>query len=104
MWPFTVFRIEDKSMEPYLKSGDYVIVNKIAYAFKNPVKNDVVVLKHRNRFLVKRVGKILEDRYFVKGDNVKSSKDSRHFGPVDKKSIVGKVLFISARPVSPTSR
>ncbi|HLC59288.1 MAG TPA: signal peptidase I [archaeon] len=94
MWPFTVFRVEDKSMEPYLKSGDYVVINKMSYSFKNPAKGDVIVFKHVDKFLVKRIGKIIEDGYFVRGDNVKLSNDSRHFGPIDKKSIVGRVVKI----------
>jgi signal peptidase I len=34
-----------------------------------------------------------DSEYYVLGDNRNSSKDSRSFGPVDKKLITGRVLF-----------
>jgi signal peptidase I len=36
------------------------------------------------------------DEYFVLGDNSKCSLDSRHFGPVRRSAIVGKVFYIYA--------
>ncbi|MBI4010015.1 MAG: signal peptidase I [Candidatus Aenigmarchaeota archaeon] len=90
------FRIEDRSMEPTLKSGDYIIVNKLAYVFGKPSKGDVIVFKdpkEKNKFLVKRVSKIISNKYFVVGDNKRYSQDSRHFGPINKNLIVGKLLM-----------
>jgi nickel-type superoxide dismutase maturation protease len=88
------FRVEDTSMEPTLKPGDYVIVNRLAYLFGKPSKNDVIVLKHpqqKEKFLVKRIAEIRDSEYFVLGDNTEFSKDSRHFGPIKRNMIVGKV-------------
>ncbi len=34
-----------------------------------------------------------DDEYFILGDNRIVSKDSRYFGPVTKKEIMGKVIF-----------
>ncbi len=36
---------------------------------------------------------LTDNEYYVLGDNRNASKDSRSFGPVDKKYITGKVLF-----------
>lgn len=89
------FKIADRSMEPAFKSGDYVFVSKLAYVFGNPSKDDVVVLKHpkeKEKFIIKRISLVTNsDEYYVIGDNRSFSQDSRHFGPVKKNSIVGKV-------------
>jgi signal peptidase I len=37
--------------------------------------------------------KLLDNEYFVMGDNRNSAKDSRSFGPVGKSSILGRVAF-----------
>lgn len=34
-----------------------------------------------------------EDEYFVLGDNIEKSYDSRHFGPIKKDDILGKVIW-----------
>ncbi len=95
MWPLSRFRIDDNSMSPALSPGDYVLVNRWAYAFRLPSVGDVVVLRpptSRDRFLVKRVARITDSGgVFVLGDNAERSQDSRHFGPVSRHHIVGKV-------------
>lgn len=97
MFPIARFKVEDKSMEPNFKSGDYVIVNKLAYVLGNPAKGDVVILKHpreKNKFLIKRISLVTNsDEYYVVGDNKNFSQDSRHFGSVRKDLIIGKVLI-----------
>lgn len=35
---------------------------------------------------------LMEDEYFVVGDNINNSKDSRILGPIKKKDIIGRVL------------
>lgn len=147
------------SMEPTLQTRDKIIINKLAYVWRNPQVGDVVALevpksvrKKSGITLVKRIVgiggetvqvescrvyvngkerrfKILKDlprsfepeneksngkklrgpeakfgvaepyvvpigRYFVMGDNIHNSVDSRHFGPVPKKAIIGKVTKI----------
>jgi signal peptidase I len=36
---------------------------------------------------------LAEEQYFVSGDNRPGSSDSRFWGPIDKKSIIGKAFF-----------
>lgn len=96
MFPLIHFKIEDSSMEPTLKSGDYIIANKLAYIFKKPSKGDIIVFKHpkdKNKFLIKRISNGNGDKYFVLGDNKNYSTDSRHFGAINKHLIVGKLFM-----------
>ena len=99
MFPIARFKIKDKSMEPTVKAGDYVLVNKLAYIFGKPSKGDIVVLKHpkeKDRFLIKRISRVTNsDEYYIVGDNKDYSQDSRHFGSIKKNSIVGKVWIRS---------
>lgn len=82
-------------MSPNLDAGDYVIVNRWAYRFRPPVAGDVVVARDPDtpdRILVKRVSHTLpDDRVFLAGDNEARSRDSRAFGSVAMRLIVGKV-------------
>ena len=52
------FRIEQVSMQPNLHEGEYVIVDKVSYAFRQPERGEIVVLKNPNPGqpdLIKRV-------------------------------------------------
>ena len=42
------FRIEQVSMLPNLHEGEYVIVDKVSYAFRQPERGEIVVLKNPN--------------------------------------------------------
>jgi signal peptidase I len=44
-------------------------------------------------------GKIPPDHYWMMGDNRASSKDSRHFGPIEKSAIIGRV-FVRIWPLN----
>ena len=87
MFPLMRFLVKDKSMEPAFREGDYVVVNKLAYLFRKPQNGDVVIAKRDDSFIIKRIGKIKDGKYFVCGDNKKYSSRSW----VDKRNIVGKV-------------
>ena len=97
MFPLARFRVDDRSMEPALRPGDYVLVNRWAYRRRDPAIGDIVVLRNPeapSQFLVKRV--MSGDRFtglFVLGDNAARSRDSRQFGMVPAHLIVGRVRF-----------
>lgn len=100
MFPLKRFRVEDRSLSPDLGPGDYVVVNRWAYAFRGPAVGDLVVLRdpeREGRFLVKRIARVEgSGLYSVAGAN-EASRDSRAFGPVARDRIVGKV-WLRARP------
>ena len=79
-------------MEPKFKDGDMVLVNRLSYFFSKLKHGDVVVLKHRE-YIIKRIKAIDRDKIFVVGDNKDDSADSRKFGWINKKEIVGKVIY-----------
>ncbi len=93
VFPIGFFRVKDRSMLPKIKENDFLLVSSIHSALK---EGDVVVLQHpmKDIRIVKRIEKLVGDAYFVRGDNVQESEDSRAFGTVSKRDIVGKVVLI----------
>lgn len=97
--PIFKYKIVGTSMSPALQSGQIVLVNRLPYLFSKPKLSDIVALKdpRDGKILIKRISKIDSAkqslRYFVLGDNKKHSTDSRHFGWIRKKDIIGKVIF-----------
>ena len=83
---------EGRSMNPTLRDGEVVLVNRNAEINVG----DIVVAKHpveQNSEVVKRVERINErENYFLVGDNLEDSNDSRHFGAVTREYIKGKVV------------
>jgi signal peptidase I len=105
--------VRGDSMYPTLQSGDYVLINRLAYLFGEPERGDVVVARTRggdgaeSHRVVKRVkglpGERFPDRdgvktnvdpneYFIVGDNGEVSVDSNDFGFVDKWEIEGRAF------------
>jgi phage repressor protein C with HTH and peptisase S24 domain len=81
-------------MEPTLKAGESVLVSSIPYLFASPYVGDIVACKiHDKKILIKRIIKIKNKEYLVAGDNQHDSFDSRSFGKIDRKSIIGKVVL-----------
>ena len=137
-----ILHISGTSMEPTLKNGSKVAVNKLAYGLAKPFRgefffqwnrpklNDIVIYLHDNKIVIKRVigtsgdqlefsensgytvkinqkeisltpvqfqrmknfEKIPEDFVFTLGDNQKDSIDSRDYGFVSVKNIMGKII------------
>lgn len=80
-------------MNPTLKNGDAVLVDKSAETIE---VGDIVLAKHpveQVSEVIKRVKKINErGHYFLVGDNLEDSNDSRNFGAVTREYIKGKVV------------
>ena len=73
-------------MEPAFYDGDHVLT----FNWIKPHKDDVVVFNDEGRNLIKRVKKIKDGKFFVRGDN---RKYSSKVGPIDPSLIIGKVIL-----------
>lgn len=80
-------------MSPYLRQRDEVVT--ISYLFTQPKVGEVVVFRQLVPpfVLCKRIVKIINSKIWVEGDNKKKSIDSRNFGFIERKNIIGKMLF-----------
>ncbi|MBI4493749.1 MAG: nickel-type superoxide dismutase maturation protease [Chloroflexi bacterium] len=82
-------------MAPAYRAGERLLVNRLAYVARAPRPGDVVVVRdpaQSSRLLLKRVAARSGGSYVVLGDNRAASRDSRHFGPLRRREIIGKVL------------
>ena len=78
-------------MQPSLKEGQLVWVNNWSYLFSKPKVGDIVVFRSQNKELVKRITQVKIDSVEVAGDNKTDSLDSRKFGDIPMRAVVGKV-------------
>jgi hypothetical protein len=87
-------------MLPTLKPGQHCIA--WPYFFSAPKKNDLVLFKNSSTqtLMVKRVSNIDQGEkgltYQVLGDNQADSSDSRAWGSITKKQIIGKIIRFSS--------
>ncbi len=96
------FVVSGRSMEPTFKPNQTLLVSSIPYFFREPKVGEVVVVKdprdpstssgQGGRLLLKRIDKKRKEEYFVVGDNPKQSTDSKDFGWITNKEIIGKVI------------
>jgi signal peptidase I len=101
---FTLSVVRGKSMEPTFRDGQVVLVGKGGLLFGPLKRGDVVVFTRNGQLLVKRVvalpyetapdgTRVPANHIYVVGDNLEVSDDSRTFGPIPLRSVIGKVLY-----------
>ncbi|MDR1100065.1 MAG: signal peptidase I [Treponema sp.] len=104
---FDLMIAEGRSMEPAIKNGTLLIVNRLSYGLRfpgqqgflirwsKPKPGEVVVFyTPSGEIAVKRCETAVGNSFFVLGDNRLQSFDSRSYGPVPADDIIGKVLGI----------
>ncbi len=89
-----LLKVMGESLAPEYSHGDFVLVSKIPFLLVPPSPGDVIAF-HQPGYglLIKRVqGLAGEDSVNVAGSHPESV-DSRVFGPVRRKDILGKVIW-----------
>ena len=87
-------RVVGKSMEETLKDGDLITFKKLNPKNIDLEVGDIVVAydpRKNNNLIIKRINRIHQNKFDLRGDNSLSSTDSREFGFIHLNLIVGKV-------------
>lgn len=82
-------------MEPALNEGDWIVV-RWKPRRKRLTVGDIVVVERDDQpgvQYIKRIIKIEKKRFWVEGDNSERSIDSKSWGFLNRKEIIGKYLF-----------
>jgi nickel-type superoxide dismutase maturation protease len=92
-WPLFRVTVAERSMEPTLRPGDWLLVRRT----RRVRPGQVVLARHPERpgmLLVKRAGHLLPAGWWLVSDNPEAvgAVDSRSFGPVPATLIEGRVL------------
>lgn len=97
---FQLIKVSGKSLLPEYQEGDFVLVAKVPFFLKRIQQGDVVVFDHPvYGLMIKRVDHLIpeKDEIFVVGTHV-FSVDSREFGPISRKALIGKVVYHISKP------
>ena len=87
-------RVVGTSMERTLKDGDLVTYKKLNPKIIDLEIGDIVVASHpktKNTLIIKRIHRIYQNKYDLRGDNSYASTDSRELGLIELDLIIGKV-------------
>ncbi|NJD58318.1 MAG: S26 family signal peptidase [Anaerolineales bacterium] len=87
-------KIVGESLSPGFEHGDFVLVSKIPFLFSPPAVGDVIAF-HQPGYgtLIKRIQAVDTTGMVEVIGTQPDSTDSRVFGPVRRKNIIGKVVW-----------
>jgi signal peptidase I len=89
-----LLKVSGDSLLPMYRDGDFVLASKIPYLFGTIMPGDVVVFRHKvYGTMIKKVQSVVPDKgeIYVVGTH-ENSVDSRQFGTINKRDVVGKVI------------
>ena len=97
-----LLKVAGNSLSPFIQEGDFVLVLKIPFFFINIHSGDIVAFHHSiYGVMIKQVEHLSSDKeeIFVIGRHP-DSIDSRHFGPIHTRELIGKVICHIRKPVA----
>ncbi len=98
-WPLWRVAVAERSMEPALRSGDWLLAWRGMRALRPPRirPGQIVIARHPDdpgMLLVKRAARQLPNGWWLESDNpAAGAVDSRSFGPVPAGLICARVLL-----------
>jgi nickel-type superoxide dismutase maturation protease len=99
-WPLTRVAVAERSMEPALRPGDWLLVRRT----RRVREGQIVLARHPGQpdlLIVKRAARKVQGGWWLESDNPDpdaGAVDSRRFGPVPGSLIEGRVLARYWRP------
>ena len=83
-------------MEPVLRDGSFILGENITYKFRNPQAEDLVIFYEPETGIlaVKKIVSEFDGRYRVLGVNQNLSRDSRHYGLINRNDIAAKAIKV----------
>jgi nickel-type superoxide dismutase maturation protease len=98
-WPVLRVKVAERSMEPALRPGDWMLVRRT----RRIRPGQVVLARHPGRpdlLIVKRAARRVGGGWWLESDNpgAAGATDSRRFGPVPAALIEGRLLARYWRP------
>ena len=97
-WPIQRVKVAERSMEPGLLPGDWLLVRRT----RRIQAGQIVLARHPGRpemLIVKRAARRVGGGWWLESDNPEAGAvDSRRFGPVPEPLIEGRVLARYWRP------
>jgi nickel-type superoxide dismutase maturation protease len=97
-WPITRVKVAERSMEPALRPGDWLLVHRT----RRIRAGQIVLARHPGRpemLIVKRAARRVGNSWWLESDNPDAGAvDSRRFGAVPGSLIEGRVLARYWRP------
>jgi len=91
-WPLTRVAVAERSMEPALRPGDWLLVRRT----RRIRAGQIVLARHPGRpdlLIVKRAARKVQGGWWLESDNPDAGAvDSRRFGPVPGSLVEGRVL------------
>jgi signal peptidase I len=92
---FRLLRVSGNSLLPVYQDGDFVLVSKIPYLFGPISQGDVIAFRQATYgTMIKKVQRVMPDKgELVVTGTQENSVDSRRFGPIAQRDVLGKVIW-----------